>query len=76
VARSALGTSVHFLSILLIFENDGHELSQGEELGVGIFEDATGSCSKDNAAESNLLGAVWMGSFREFTGAHGEEEGS
>ena len=74
MAGSPLGSGVHFLSVLLVLENDSDVVGQLQEVWVSELEDTSGLGSEDNSSHLDPFCFAWMGSFCVFASAHGEEK--
>jgi hypothetical protein len=74
MAGTALRPGIHFLTIFLVFEDDGDIICEFEKVGAGEGENTTGQGSEDNAAHPDFLGAARASRFGILAGPHCKEK--
>jgi hypothetical protein len=76
IAGPSLGACIHFISVLLVSEDDGEEFGFRQKGRIGVWDDVLLGVSEDEAAECDSLGSPRDGSERVLARAHREEDGS
>jgi hypothetical protein len=76
IAGASLCTSVHFVAVLLILEDNGEELRASKEGRIGMRDNLFAAVTENEVSESDSFRSAGSRGECILAGSHGEKEGS